>query len=93
MKQEKEEQPDIVFGIEARAFLKKQLHAVRGIRAGIHGRTLSLTPPDEKDVISGLPQCQTRLVDTLVCHQIINNRYYYSLQDYLQIISGQNYNY
>ena len=93
MKQKKEEQPDIVFGIEARAFLKKQLHTVRWIWTVIHGRTLSLTTPNEKDVISGFPQCQARLVDTLVCHQIINNRYYYSLQDYLQIISGQNYNY
>ena len=75
MKQEKEKQTDIVFGIKQWAFFEQQLHAMRSVGALIHWRTFALLSSHQKHLIASLLQGQTRLVDPLVRNQIIDNRY------------------
>ena len=74
MEQQKEKQTDVVFGVETRAFLKEQLHPMRGVRALVHRRALALFPSDQKHLIASLLQGQARLVDPLVRYQVIDHR-------------------
>ena len=75
MEQQEEKQSDIVFGVETRAFLKEQLHPVRGVGAFVHGWAFALFPSDQKYLISSLLQGQARLVDPLVRNQVVDHRY------------------
>ena len=75
MKQEKEKQTDIVFGIKQWAFLEQEFHAMRSVWALVHWRTFALLSSHQKHLITSLLQGQTRLVDPLVRDQIIDNRY------------------
>ena len=75
MKQQKEKQTDVVFGIKKRAFLEKQFHSFRAVRALIHWWAFALLPAHQKHLIASLLQGQTRLVDPLVCNQVVDHRY------------------
>ena len=75
MKQEEEKQADVVLGIEKRPFLEEQFHSMRSIGTFIHRRTFALLPAHQKHLIPSLLQSQARLVDSLVCDQVVDHRY------------------